>query len=346
MNSNKFLMIMTIIIFNVLVFGCFPKENFKIDETILEKSKMDDFILPANNDEIIINYKGKDKTSAIQNVISSGYNTSGDFFVFLSTDNESRQILLVISQKRNIFKWIDFFPKTSHFYREKLIAFVIKPFPERHSEEEIYITDFINNKEITRVNSSIRSIDQDKLQDLYYVEPSFSKDEEGLVLYIYWEQAHYPMTKMSYFLDSLDVGFSSNDGNYSITELEENNSFDINLNGVLENYTILSSQENRSNIIAIVIESDEILTLRKVLEWEDCSIIIASKSNIIKQIPLVEVFKFQDALLSIKSGKPIDHRAAFIIETAEFTYDFYFDPITEESDSFLRPSSFVTRYPH
>lgn len=310
-----------------------------IDETILKKLEITSLLLPDNNS--LFSYQEKRKTIEISNVVSSGFNKSGYFYAFLSTENEKKQILIVVNKEKSIFKWIDFYPETSHFYKEKLIAFVITPFPERHLEEEITIIDFENNKEVTKIDSSKRSIDTMKLQDLYYMTPSFSQDEEGSELNIFWEQAHYPMSRMRCFLDPLFVGFSSNDEDYSILELVPAVSvLDAQVNELQKKYSVVCSQKIGDLIIAITVNSKE------SQEWMDYDIVIVSDSNEINTISLASVFRYQDPLLSITSGIPVDNRAAFIIETAEFSYDFYFNPISGESDSFLRPSSFTTRWVH
>lgn len=158
---------------------------------------------------------------------------------------------------------------------------------------------------------------------------------------IFWEQAHYPMSRLRYFLDSKDVWFSSNDDDYSITELIENtNNIELSENTVLKNLFIICAEKIGETTIAVV--SDQAGSL----EWQQYRIITSSATEILNEISLASIFRYQDPLVAIKPAIPVDSRAAFIIETKEFSYDFYFDSSNGETDIFIRPSSFVTRYPH
>lgn len=323
-----------------VITSCSSNTKIVLDANELERRSISDFVLPEG-DSGTFSVQEKHKRYEISNLLSSGYNEDGIFYAYLSNKTEAPQLLLVIDRKRDIYKWTDFYPDTSHLYTKNMVAFVIYPFPERHQEEKIVVTDFLHDKTIETVNSSKRSSGDDILQELYYMQPSFSETEAGLELNIFWKQAHYPMTKMRYSLDGLRIGFSSNDDGYSINELTENpNQFDQSQAPLLDTHSVVCSQRINDSIVAIAVHPSG------STDWNDYVIAVSKgqeKAVITKLAPL---FRYQDPLVSIRSAVPVDHRAAFIIETAEFVYDFYYDPATGESDAFLRPSSFTTRYPH
>jgi len=320
--------------------GCNKIQLATIDETVLNRLELSDFILPVSND-ISFGYIEKGKTYEITNVVNLGFNADQTFYAFLSTESNNTQTLLVIDKNRNIFTWANFYPETSHLYRKNMVACIISPFPERHLEEEIRVIDFYNNKDFFRINSFKRASQDENLQESYYLYPYYSKIEEGLELNIFWEQAHYPMEKLSYFLDSKDVWFSSNDDDYSITELiEDTRPIELSENTVLKNLFIVCEEKIGETTVAVVLDQ------AGSLEWQKYRIITASKTDILNENSLASIFRYQDPLVSIKPAIPVDSRAAFIVETKEFSYDMYFDSSNGETDIYLRPSSFVTRYPH
>lgn len=322
------------------VTSCNQITQKRLDVSQLEKLQVHSFTLAESGSQNL-QFKIDDKAYLVNNIVFNGINPDGIHYYFLSTDDNTKQILLVIDQTRNIYKWTDFYVETSHLFTKNMVAFVIKPFPERHIEEEITVTDFKNSKTVSDIESFRRNFGNDNLQELYYLTPIFNQTEEKYELNMYWEQAHYPMVKMRYSLDGLRVGFSSNDNGYTINELiQAGPSTEIPLSTKLDNRKVVCSVKVGDAAISIAVNPAD------SKEWSDYTIITDNGSGKIKETGLSSLFRYQDPLISIKPAIPVDERAAFIITTSEFVYDFYFDPKTGTSDAFLRPSSFTTRYPH
>lgn len=322
-------------------------DSIVLNELNLVNFDVDNYLLPGDDSNELLIEVDNSKHN-ISNLVSYTFLDKNFFSFFLSTEDSQRQILLVMNKETGFIKNVDYYPATSHFFTEELVSFVILPYEERHLVLDIIITDFNYDVVYKKSKSLRRSFDDYKIQDLYYLSPSFGKKIEDGELNIFLEQAHYPMGLIRYEYTKANTDYpfslisgSSNDNGYSINELNlsSNQNTEFNLSGFQGNYYIVCSQKKGDYDIAIA------TTKEASLNWCDYFILISSFSSSQKQVvALSSVFKYQDQLVSIANAIPIDSRGSFIIETAEFKYDFYIDPATLITDAFLRPSSFTTRY--
>ncbi len=285
------------------------------------------------------------KTLPIENIVTSGINADNIAYYFLSTEVEKKQVLVVLNNTLDKVQWCEYYTEYCYFDSEELVALVIEPFETRHQGSTITVNDFKIDFYNTIENSFKfpNGVIAGNKQ-LNYLKPSFLEASWGGYL-VYWEQGYFSFHKNFYGLYEENLGrrgteiLSTVGENYSAIEellpIEPLSEWQSP-----KGYTTIAQNENEDYIVEFIVAKE-----RKI-NWETCEIQYTNKETEQTETMLfADVFEYQDALKSIIPAQNRDERIAFIVETKEFTYDFYFDPSGDTTDIFLRPSSFVRLYP-
>ncbi len=312
-----------------------------LSEQHLETSSIQDFVLV---EEDILQVLMGEKLFAVDNVVLLDKNQDDIIYFFLSTQEEKRQILVVLNNNLQKVQWGSYYTEHCYFDPVELVAIVAEPFPERHQSVVMKVHDFnIDNFYTTETDLSFTLGTSEGDKQAYYQVPKYKKSKfnaESSAWYtIFWMQAHYSFYDNKYTVDDkYRGGISISRDSSTLDELEpleytmdgweyptDYSPLSRNLNGVYE--TVIMSPKNEDP------------------SWDNYQ--IYTKNNSTGETSMISfgtVFRYQDPLISITPAKNKDNRVAFIVETKEFTYDFYYDPEGITTDSFLRPSSYKRIY--
>lgn len=323
------LFIVLLIVHSIFFLSCNTREVF-LSEDIINTIKSEDIVLPSSEKKDV-QLVQNDKLFKVINVLEYDYTSEGVFYCFLKSEIKEKQVLVVVDKNTDYIGWTPFYQETSHFFVEDLVSIVILPFEYPLRDVHILVNDYKKQKIFREVN---------EFRGTYfkYCIPSFGKSDNGNDYFIFWEQAHFPVSKMRYRRNTGFVGFSSNYDNNQWVELNEKKGQGKTIISYDEQvYTLLATQKSNDYIIGIV-RNKEISS-----DWNDLFILI-ERNNKREMLPLKDFFFYTEEFVSIKEADPRDYRATFIVETSEFKYDFYFDPEALTSDVVFRPSSFTVRY--
>lgn len=285
----------------------------------------------------------------VENVVNVDATSRDDYlFYYLQTDMPDIQLLFSISQADEQMTVHEYYPDTSFFMAEELLLLSIQPYDLPTLEQTITVTDVETGEEkLERALSFERSMGDIRLQELRYQKVvSIHMHGIGYGIEILWEQAHYPMRKAFYSIDENVVRLSSNDGDYAINELQAVN-FSIEEYGndilvIPNDAEIIAGTSNDDNsLISILLSDNGNTTDYNTIELVS---IDTATSEILKRTSFADVFLYQDPFVGAVGAGWKESNAAYIIETKEFEYDFYWNPETGDHDIYLRPSSFTTRY--
>ncbi len=330
---------LTLAVFCLLCVSC-KTASMAITEDMLQSISYEQ--LNTVDNSVVVTYDNK--SVRIENIVSGGINSKGITYYFLSTEEDHKNILLVVNTDLQKLQWRYYYKEYSYFDPEELIAFVAEPFPVRHQSVKLNVYDFAIDLYIsTERNLSFPLGVSVGDKQAYYQLPTYEKKQTGEdrppIYIIYWIQAGYSFSDDSYSLAEHFRGriLSSSDSS-SLDEL-------IPLSSVVEvqpisDFNIIAHNENDHYSVSFIVPDTE------TLSWETCEIVYTDKkTGQSEKMLFASIFEYQDPLISITAAKNTDKRIAFIVDTKEFPYDFYIDPIDETTDIFLRPSSFVRLYP-
>jgi len=257
----------------VQTISCQSDKQIKLESSVLNNLSMDKIQLPNDSDKnLYVLVDGK--KSRVQNISSSGKNTQGTYYAYLDTMDDSVQLLLVVNKNENIFSWSEYYPGISHFYKDKLFLIAVKPYMERHLNQDIRIINMSNGKVVYNKNKSFKISDETtKMQEFYYLTPRFGIGESNTELNVYWDQAHFPVIKFQIYTDQTDwAAYSSNYDKYSLNELKYSSKSTGNfpLDSIQGNYTLVCSGVVGDYHYAIATK------IKDSTSWEDYYLLITN----------------------------------------------------------------------
>lgn len=322
--------------------GCTEKEIILTQEH-LENATLANF---AISEELAnqVEYVFEKTVFIITNLRVQEVNSSGIIYFFLETDTKNKQLLVVLNEDLSKVQWGEYYTEYCYFDSEELVAFVVEPFFERHQKALLKIYDFTIDHFLdfeVDLEFPLGSNEGDK--QAYYQIPVYEKlkSKSNTSWYkIYWKQAHYSFRDDSYSLTDKFRGGITTSSDFST--LDELNPLPNPSNNwtIPTGYAAIAGNTNANyDVVFIAPEGEN-------PNWENCEILYYNKeTEETMQVLFASVFRYQDELLGVAPAQNKDERVAFIVETKEFTYDFYFDPAGVTTDVFLRPSSYVRLYP-
>ena len=319
-------------------------ENFTIDSIGIGKIDM-----VVNGKEVLV-----------KNLLNNYFNKDSIPYFFCVTDDEDKQILVVLNTELQKLQWCYYYPKYSHFYSDDLLAFVFTPNKENTQIVEYYLNDF--KIDAFRKHEENYYIHENQIvgdRQFYYITPLLEKEED--LLTIFWQQGNYVNTFDQYKLNpsirngDLRTNYSADN---EITELKT--AFSAKTTFIPSNCEILASNVNEKfEVLFVVKEGEE-------KNWDTIKVISYNKELYeVNEISLASIFEYQDDICSIipavntdanfdftqiidnyspPMSKQFDlkNRICFIIDTVEYMYDAYFDPEQMEFEIFLRPTMYKT----
>jgi len=305
----------------------------------------------------------KTKPYTVSNVIGSSVNTAGYYFFVCADESEKAQFLVTVNPENSIITVADYYEGLSYLFPEQLVLASILPHEERHLKETFVAVNVGTGMELAEkeINFKRTLRESEPLQELYYLESRMQLHSSKLGIEIFWEQAHYPMKRAFFSINDGALRSSANDGKYSISELLANTvlvSKDADGNSKITEHgvsrsipaTLLDGQD----VLCAVLQPNGQLVAVITHTGSDPSrydgyllvVLDVDNQKIVQSNALSELFRFQDPLIGIQGASWEKDSISYIIETKEFKYDFFWNYKDGSGDSYLRPSSFTTRYPH
>ncbi len=341
MKKSVTLLLFLVVLFNVTLIACTEKGVFLTEEKLEQIDFQEIDVIEDNT----IFVKTEEFNGEINNIKHSGKNPNGINYFFLSTEIDGKYILVVLNEPLNKIQYGAYYSEHCYFDPEELVAIVVDPFPVRHLEATVNVYDFTIDHFLTReFDLSFPEGTNKGNKQAYYKVPIFEKTPlitGSLAAYtIYWKQGHYSFADDTYSLQQEFRGdiYTSSDSS-TLDEL-------IPLEYSMERWNYPKEYSpigrNINNDIEVVIMSPK----DKTASWANYKIYTLNhKTKETSIVSFADLFEYQDDLINVTAAENRDDRIAFIIETKEFSYDFYFDPDGENTETFLRPSSYIRLYP-
>ena len=359
---RKFICIMILLSFVLLLNACINTESIAITEQLLNEENLE-----FNYQKPILFLEMKGKKYVIQNLEKYG-ETGNYWYSFFNVEkNPKLQLLIVFNKNTDTYDYCRFFPETSHFFEDELVCFTIEPNPFEYPLPQLYeitttVKDFQSGLEKSDVQISRYAASgyDTNIKDFYYKEPFFYKcyksdikrnylseydynnSENDEIFYVLWKQANFPISTTYYFLRS--HRFSGccafpdiNDVGQYRTESEELKP--LGNASQHSNATIINDEFVVRTVLSDDYECSVVCQKEYSENYNDYSILITN-NDFCHRIKLDSVFKYQDPLVRIELGQMTSKEACLIITTRVFSYDLFIDLLTGQSDVYLRASSF------
>ncbi len=337
--SMKTCVIISSLIFLLFLIGCASDEqSIMLTEKHLDQMNSQDFALAEDKNQLQVSIDNK--LYSIKNLVSLDKNQDNTMYFYLSTDDEKKLLLVVLNDELQKVQWGAYYTENSYFDPVELVAIVVEPFPERHQSAVMHIYDFAVDYLFTdETDLSFWPGTSEGDKQAYYQLPVYEKNMSGYYT-IFWRQANYSFTDNTYSISEEFRGSFLTSGDESTLDELEPLEYSMERWTYPQEYSPIGRNVNSTYEVVIVSPKNE------EANWENYQIFTNDKNTgETAMISFGSIFPYQDDLISISPAKNKDDRIAFIVETKEFSYDFYFDPSGETTDIFLRPSSFVKLYP-
>ena len=359
---RKFVCIMILLSFVLLLNACINTESIAITEQLLNEENLE-----FNYQKPILFLEMKGKKYVIQNLENYGETGNYWYSFFKVEKNPKLQLLIVFNKNTDTYDYCRFFPETSHFFEDELVCFTIEPNPFEYPLPQLYeitttVKDFQSGFEKSDVQISRYAASgyDTNIKDFYYKEPFFYKcyksdikknylsaydynnSENDEIFYVLWKQANFPICTTYYFRRS--HRFSGcfaypdiNDVGQYRTESEE-------LKPLEDTIQHSDTSKITDEIIVGTIQSSDYecsVICRKEYSknYNDYSVLIKN-NEFSNKIPLDSIFKYQDPLEKIELIQMTGKEFCLIITTSVFSYDLFINLLTGEWDVYLRASSF------
>ena len=354
------LFFINLIIFNFFIFSCSANKIILTEKLLSEKG-----IQSINLNEksmqlqVIVDQKILMVNNVIRVVKSDNY-----WCAFLSLEKEAQaELFLVYNNKLDKYDYFRFYKESSYLFEDEGVCFSIHINPHQYplpKYYEITYTVFDCNSFIKKEchDSSINWYMNDTnrtYQDFYYKKPVFKKgysSDDSLyfirnympknesILYVQWEQAHFPLGVTLYFLKTGKLYQSNGYPEIGNSQQYRTEEF-IPLENQLPNIDRYKSSkkkcycavEKNNTSVAVLYDYDN------KIDYNNCEIVI-TKNRKTSKVNLADVFIFQDEFKDIQIVDIFDSSIGFIISTKVFSYDLYIDLDTFVSDCYLRASSY------